>query len=65
MEWHATDREMWKFSAVRYRGSYSSVRGAVSLSDLSADVSEERSALIFSVKQSYEISPCEDGMCVM
>jgi len=28
VEWHATEREMWKFGAVRYRGSCSSVRGA-------------------------------------
>jgi hypothetical protein len=28
VEWHATEREMLKFRAVRYRGSYSSVRMA-------------------------------------
>ena len=28
VEWHTTEWEMLKFRSVRYRGSYSSVRGA-------------------------------------
>ena len=66
VEWHATGGEVLKFGDVRYRGSYSSVRGAQCHCVTIRPTFRRKTVLLtFSVKQSYKIPTCEDGVCVI
>jgi hypothetical protein len=65
LKWQATEREIFEFSAARYRGSYSSVRGALCHRVTIPPTFRNRTILCYSWSSSTNSCPVVKTVCVM